>query len=306
MPLRSCSLPFWKRSYVSVIAAAPRWSERSETRPRNRAHRDSSSRTRRRSTRSSRRAACASRWASLGGPKRARAAAVANARPSSPSSAPDRPPQVVERRARTHVDALVAQERLELAPARRSRPPRIAGQPGGRGERRPCLPRPRGPTARRARSDARRRTAPLVACNLAPCSGPARVPEARRPTRRLRELASSSARRPPPSRTRTSRCRRTSPGRGSGRTEPSRCPANQTSTQACASWSVTTHFPSSSGAAREADCDASGDPEHAQHQRHRAGVVLAVARFRARDERDERRPRTRAAAARRSGSRRAA
>ena len=35
---------------------------------------------------------------------------------------------LVERRARRHVDALVAQERLELAPARRRRPPRVAAR----------------------------------------------------------------------------------------------------------------------------------------------------------------------------------
>ena len=65
-------------------------------------------------------------------------------------------------------------------------------------------------------------------------------------------------------------------------------PANHTSTHACASWSVTTHVPSSGVPLVKPTATRAGNPEHPQHPGHRPGEVLAVAGLRLRHERDER------------------
>ena len=77
------------------------------------------------------------------------------------------------------------------------------------------------------------------------------------------------------------------PGVGSNVSQP--CPANQASTQACASWSVTVQRAVLPRPAREPDGDAGRDAEIAEHQRHRPGELLAVAELRALEEVDERR-----------------
>ena len=190
-------------------------------------------------------------------------------------------------------DALVAQERLELAPARGRR---LAGDRGSgseaRQQRRLAEPdyesTQRAPTPKHER---RRARAPFGLGHAHPQARSALSgPRVRRMGSRRSGRPGEAPRPPPRSPKRTSSCRRTSPGRASGSNGTQPWPANHTSTQAWASWSVTTHSPVVEVAARESHCDPCRDPEHAEHDGHRARVVLAVARLRASHEGDERRP----------------
>ena len=77
------------------------------------------------------------------------------------------------------------------------------------------------------------------------------------------------------------------PGVGSNGSHPK--PSNQTSTHVCASWSVTVQLVFRVRPAREPGGDTGGNAQVAEHERHRAGEVLAVAALSLRHERDERR-----------------
>ena len=154
----------------------------------------------------------------------------------------------------------------------RAASPRSAGQQRERGERHHGIARARrrSPLVRAARRRGRRGARRARGASGA---SPALGPPAGRGRVRRRSTATRPARPP-----------------ASGRTAPSRCPSNQTSTHEWASRSRTRYSFVSRVVepGREAGRDARGDADHAQHQRHRAGELLAVADLVLEQERRER------------------
>ena len=102
--------------------------ERSATRPRRRAVRPSPCRITRSSARSSLAPRAAAAALVSGGPKRASASAAANRRAVGAELVAHELPQLIGRRARPNVEALVDEEVCELAPGGAGEPPRIARQ----------------------------------------------------------------------------------------------------------------------------------------------------------------------------------
>ena len=281
----------------SSIVRRTRVSDRNERRPRSRSRGVSKRRQDPRSVRASRRATRAAAAAASGFPKRAAVVAATNRSTSAPNATLREQTKLANGRARRRIDSVVEEEARQFVATRGRDPARVARKAAhaAAGFLREHDPAD-GADEPRAGKRARRGGYPCCAARQA-------IPHPRgqdgsRQPRCLRTPARSAggARHSLPRCTarvrwagdRARRATAGSGGAGVGSNGSQPYPLNQTSTHACASWSVKSQSRPVERPAGEADRDAGRDPEVAEHERHRPREVLAVTGARRGDEPDER------------------